>query len=321
MAEALSQRALFDTPPGMPPGGVLALKSIDCLGTDEGGVEIAAERVAAKAERAAKIGHARVKYKEASGILTKTTGFMDAYDYSLNPYSGCSFGCTYCYAAFFTRDKGKMDNWGYWVEVKENALSLLQKKRGRLDDKVIYMSSVTDPYQPIERKTMLTRRLLEEFAEHHKVRLVVQTRSPTVTRDIPLFQQIGRVQVNMTVTTDDEGIRKVFEPFCPSNAKRLEAIKEVNDAGVQSCITMTPLLPVSDSVRFAESLKDTGVERFIIQQFHTAKGKFVAGTRESAMEIFRKYDWSDSKYKEVLGSIREAIPNIGIGKDGFAPPL
>ena len=269
-----------------------------------------------------KLGHSTIKYKNTASILTKPTGFMESYDYSLNPYSGCSFGCTYCYAAFFSRNKDKMDNWGYWVEVKENALAMLRKKRKKpIIDKIVYMSSVTDPYQPIERKIEITRQLLQEFADFHKIRLVVQTRSPLVTRDIDLFKKIGRVQINMTVTTDDEEVRKVFEPFCPSNKARLKAIKKINDAGIQSCITMTPLLPVNDADVFAVELKETGIDNFIIQPFHKSKGKFVAGTRDSALDILKKYNWSDQRYNEVLQVFRKHIPDIGIGKQGFAPPL
>ena len=136
------------------------------------------------------LGHTRISYGQAKEILTRATGFMDAYDYTLNPYSGCSFGCTYCYAAFFSRDTEKRDNWGYWVNVKENAVELLQKRLKRtpdaLDGKLIYMSSVTDPYQPVERELKLTRRILEVMAEGHRPKLVVQTRSPDVVRDCDL---------------------------------------------------------------------------------------------------------------------------------------
>ena len=104
-------------------------------------------------ERPTRIGETAVAYIPAQEVLTKATGFMDAYDFTLNPYSGCSFGCTYCYAAFFSRDVQKRDNWGYWVTVKENAVELLEKRKpGVLDGKLIYMSSVTDPYQPVERQ-------------------------------------------------------------------------------------------------------------------------------------------------------------------------
>jgi DNA repair photolyase len=98
------------------------------------------------------IGKTEVTYKNSASILTEAKGFMASYDYTLNPYSGCSFGCTYCYAAFFSRSEEQRKNWGYWVHVKENALQLLLKFRKKsLHEKTIYMSSVTDPYQPIER--------------------------------------------------------------------------------------------------------------------------------------------------------------------------
>ena len=269
-----------------------------------------------------KLGHSVIRYKNASSILTKPSGFMDTYDYSLNPYSGCSFGCTYCYAAFFSRNKEKMDNWGYWVEVKENALVMLRKKRKNpLNDDIVYMSSVTDPYQPIEKKIEITRQILKEFSEYHNIRLVVQTRSPLVTRDIDLFKKIGRVQINMTITTDSEEVRKVFEPFCPSNKVRLKAIRQIHEEGIQSCITLTPLLPVKKPRAFALSLKETGIENFIIQPFHKTKGKFIAGTRESALKILEEYNWNDQTYSEVFDEIKAQIPNIGVGKEGFAPPL
>ena len=151
------------------------------------------------------------------------------------------------------------------------------------------MSTVTDPYQPLEQKILLTQEILGKLAGRHSPKLVVQTRSPLVTRDIPLFQEIeqrgGRVQVNMTVTTDDEDVRKTFEPGCPSNPARLKAIGQIQTAGIQSCITMTPLLLVRDADAFCDSLLETGVERFIAQTFHFEKGEFVAQTRKEAFEI------------------------------------
>ena len=153
--------------------------------------------------------------------------------------------------SFFGPDKEKRHNWGDWIVVKENAVELMSKRRnGGLDGKRIYMSSVTDPYQPIERKLELTRELLKIMAERHRPKLMVQTRSPLVVRDCDLYRKIeengGRVQVNMTVTADDMDIMRTFEPACPPNRKRLEAITKVREAGVESCITMTPLLLVSN---------------------------------------------------------------------------
>ncbi len=103
------------------------------------------------------ISETAVAYISDREALTKAMGFMDAYDFTLNLYSGCSFGCTYCYAAFFSRDIEKRDSWGKWVSVKDNAVELLKKRKpGTLDGKLIYMRSVTDPYQP----SFVPRRIL-----------------------------------------------------------------------------------------------------------------------------------------------------------------
>ena len=285
-------------------------------------------------DRLDRIGQAAIEYKPTSAILTPATGFMDAYDYTLNPYSGCSYGCTYCYAAFFSRDRKKRDSWGYWVSVKENAVEKLKRLRRPLDDKLIYMSSVTDPYQPIERELKITRDLLNIMAEQHKPRLVVQTRSPDVVRDCDLFHRIkkrgGQVQVNMTVTTDDEDIRRTFEPYCPSNAMRLRAIEQVQAEGIDACITMTPLLLVKDAEVFSENLLNTDVKKFIAQPFHFQRGKFIASTREKAFALMvEKLGCTPSSfrheymkhYDEISEVLRKNLPNLGEGKDGFAPPF
>ena len=292
-----------------------------------------AERPAALRPR--KVGRVAVEYDPTGEILTRATGFMDEYDFTLNPYGGCSFGCTYCYAAFFSKTAPRRDTWGQWVTVKENALeSLLLRRRGALDGKLIYMSSVTDPYQPIERSLDLTRDLLGVLADRHRPKLVVQTRSPDVVRDWDLFRRIesrgGRVQVNMTVTTDDEDVRRAFEPHCPSNAVRLRAISEVQAAGVDTCITMTPLLWLSEPYTFAESLLATNVTRFIVQPFHFQRGRFVAGTRQAAVDMMASKldcdrtsfrDRYTEDYERSRRALASRLPELGEGKDGFRPPF
>ena len=270
--------------------------------------------------RKEKIGRTDIQYIKSASILTEAKGFMEAYNYTLNPYSGCSFGCNYCYAAFFARSSDEREKWGKWLKVKENALQLLIKWRKKpLIDKTIYISSVTDPYQPIEKELELTRGILKELLNYHKPRIVIQTRSPLATRDIDLFKQFQVIQVNMTVTTDSEDVRKAFEPFCPSNKSRLGAIKEITEAGIQTCITMTPLLPIVSTKKFVADLLHTGVKKFIVQPFHSEKGKFVASTREIALEQMKKMNWNDTKYLEVVEILRKELPWLGEGKQGFAP--
>jgi len=286
-------------------------------------------------EHPEQVGSAKVSYIKTRDILTRASGFMDAYDYTLNPYSGCSFGCTYCYAAFFATSVDERNQWGYWVKVKDNAVQSMRKRKpGALNNKLIYMSSVTDPYQPVERKLKLTRQLLEVLSEHHHPKLVVQTRSSDVVRDIDLLKRIsdegGQVQVNMTVTTDDEDVRSIFEPFCPGNKRRLESISEISRSGIDACITMTPLIWVTNTERFANDLIDTGVKKFIIQPFHLTRGKFVAGTRELALQKMEEklLHSSSASYEEHYHEVFEELKyrlsrygSFGVGKDGFSPPF
>ncbi|MFN0011972.1 MAG: radical SAM protein [Phycisphaerales bacterium] len=268
--------------------------------------------------RPTSLGLTVIDYKDATGILTKPKGFMEGYDFTINPYSGCAFGCAYCYAAAFAPDERSSQEWGTWVRVKQNAIDLLRRGKRDVRGKSIYISSVTDPYQPIEKALELTRGILAELV-HHQPRLVIQTRSPLVARDLDLLKQFKVAQVNMTVTTDSEEVRRAFEPGCPGNAQRLDAIAKVAAAGIQTCITMTPLLPVENAQAFADALLATGVRRFIVQPFHAKKGQYAAGTRETARPLIERYAWDGDGYEKVRAVLRARLPNLGEGKEGFGP--
>ena len=287
-------------------------------------------------QRPKNIGNAQVSYRQVAEVLTRATGFMSDYDFTLNPYQGCTFGCSYCYAAFFNHDPRRQANWGNWVAVKENAPKIIATMRpGALNGKLIYMSSVTDPYQPAERQLGITRGILEAIAASgDTLKMVVQTRSPDVTRDADLFTKIigngGKIQVNMTVTTDDDEVRRAFEPFCPANQARIRAIAQIHERNIPAAITMTPLLPVKNPADFAGQLLDSGVRKFIAQPFHFNTGKFIAGTRDQAFKIMaEKLDRNPrdfkpaylAHYREVLKVIKDRLPQLGEGKTGFKPPF
>ena len=134
----------------------------------------------------------------------------------------------------------------------------------------------------------------------------------------------------MTVTTDDEDVRRAFEPSCPSNTVRLRAIGEVQAAGVDSCITMTPLLRLNEPYAFAKRLLETRVEKFIVQPFHFQRGKFVAGPRKAAVDMMTQKLGCDEEsfrdrytddYERSRQALDSALPELGEGKDGFKPPF
>ena len=134
----------------------------------------------------------------------------------------------------------------------------------------------------------------------------------------------------MTVTTDDEDVRRTFEPSRPSNSVRLRAIAEVRAAGIDACVTMTPLLLVGQPNGFADSLIETGLENFIVQPFHFSKGKFIASTREPAVELMAQKLGCNpgsirgrymAHYKGVFRTLKSRLPSLGEGREGFAPPF
>ncbi|MDA8161568.1 MAG: radical SAM protein [Desulfobacteraceae bacterium] len=173
----------------------------------------------------------------AKNILSKS----QIYDYALNPYVGCQHACVYCYAKFMKRFTGHKEPWGKFVDVKINAQELLEcevkkKKVGR-----VWISGVCDPYQPLERKYMITRRCLGLLAEADWP-FTIQTKSPLVLRDLELIKRSKDAEVCFTITTTDERIRKIFEPGAPPSAKRTEALARLRSEGIRTLAMIAPIL-------------------------------------------------------------------------------
>src|ERR1700704_5683506 len=149
-------------------------------------------------------------------IFSPATGFIQrgGFDWTCNPYLGCTFGCTYCYAMFLPQNRRPKEDWGKWFQAKTNAVELAVKQAPKLAGQAVYLSSVTDPYLPAERGLRLTRGILQALLPHPP-RLLVQPRGPMVPRDIDLLRRFERVRVNMSIPTDSERVWKAFEPKSP----------------------------------------------------------------------------------------------------------
>jgi DNA repair photolyase len=123
-------------------------------------------------------------------LLNKGTGFLSGYSHSLNPYTGCAFGCSYCYVRQMPVSLFRGAEWGTWVDAKQEAAALLRRELRKAKTKgpvTIFMSSSTDPYQPAEYNEQITRSLLTAMLDDPPDFLLVQTRSPLVSRDIDLL--------------------------------------------------------------------------------------------------------------------------------------
>lgn len=163
-------------------------------------------------------------------------------DYTINPYTGCEHGCVYCYSDFMGRFRRHREQWGTFVDVKVNAPRVLRQQLPRAKPGLISLSTVTDPYQPLERRYELTRACLQELIDF-PFTVSILTKSALVLRDLDVLPRLGEVDVGITITTLDERLRKIFEPRAPSVQDRLHALRELSVAGIRTWVFFGPVLP------------------------------------------------------------------------------
>jgi DNA repair photolyase len=230
-----------------------------------------------------------IKEIQAKAILSKSKIFP----YVINPYVGCQHNCTYCYARFMKRFTGHSEPWGQFVDVKINAVVLLEKEILKKKPGRVWVSGVCDPYQPLERKYQLTRGCLEILAEADWP-VTVQTRSPLVLRDMEILKSGEHFEVGLSITTADDSVRYLFEPSAPPIAERLRALDELHQAGIRTFAMLAPLLPG------CEDLPDllAGKVDFVIldrMNYHHADW------------VYRKYGLKDKNTDEYFDLVEQSL--------------
>jgi len=174
-------------------------------------------------------------------LLTKSK--LPEADYCINPYIGCLHGCVYCYARFMKRFTSHDEPWGHFLDVKINAFEVLVKELARKPKRgIVLLGSVTDAYQPAERKYRITRGILEILLQHD-FPVSVLTKSNLVVRDLDLFKQFSQCEVGLTVTTTEQGIAHNFEPHSSTPQQRIEALDTLHRNGITTYAFIGPILP------------------------------------------------------------------------------
>ncbi len=198
----------------------------------------------------------KVKEVNANNIMTKSN--IPGIDYVINPYVGCQHGCIYCYAEFmkrFTKHSG--DTSGEFLDVKRFDVEKI--KPGKFDGKTIMLSSVTDPYTPLEAKYQNTRKVLETLATTN-AEVSILTKSKLVERDIPLFKEFRNIHVGVSLSTLDSSVQAKTEPRASKPMDRLDALRRVASHGIPTYIFISPIFPGLTSwqeiVDYASSFTD-----------------------------------------------------------------
>ena len=183
------------------------------------------------------------------------------FTWAINPYRGCEFACKYCYARYTHEFMELRDGVDFErkIFVKQQAAGLLRSELKKVKrGEEIAIGTATDPYQPAERRFEITRAILEELARHSGLTIGIVTKSNMVTRDVEILRRVGehnRISVNMTVTTVDAELARKLEPRAPRPDLRLEAVRQLNLAGVDAGVICAPVLPeITDRPRDLEAL-------------------------------------------------------------------
>ncbi len=181
----------------------------------------------------------KIKEIQAKSIIVKS-GLDVAY--VINPYVGCHHSCLYCYARFMKRFTDHHEPWGKFLDVKINAAKLIPQNTKKYKNSSIMISSVTDPYQPAERKYKLMKGILENLIPLQP-NLTVLTKSDLIIRDIDLLKKFKKCIAGVSLSLLDDSIRKQVEPLASSIKKRINAVKELKQAGIQTFIFISPMFP------------------------------------------------------------------------------
>ena len=262
---------------------------------------------------------------EAKTILNETGGFLSTFTHSLNAYQGCAFGrggCPYCYVRAMPIQRFAGKPWGEWLKAKVNAPELLQKELEKQKGRSlrIFMSTATDPYQGAETRLRLTRRILEVFAASGDFgRLVVQTRSPLIERDIDVLASLGsRVVASITVETNRDDIRRAVTPTSPSVARRLTTLERLTSAGIETQAAISPVLPC-DLVKFADLIAPI-CTRVVVDTLVDGDGLGGRRSRELGMpDLLAGLGYSDWMTSEVPHElVSELRARMGEEKVGFS---
>jgi DNA repair photolyase len=190
-------------------------------------------------------------------ILNRCDSPRMPFAWTINPYRGCEFACTYCYARY-THGFFDLERWEDFerkIFVKQEAAQALERRlrKAALHGQPIAIGTATDPYQPAERHHGVTRALLEVFARVEGLQISITTKSPLIVRDLPLLVELDRrhaVSVHVTVTTTSPALARRIEQHAPDPRARLRTVRKLADEGLEVRLNCMPILPgINDGER------------------------------------------------------------------------
>lgn len=257
-----------------------------------------------------------IKEITAKTILGKS-GIMD---YCVNCYVGCEHNCVYCYAQYMTRFSGHQEPWGKFVDAKCNAPEILNKEVKRKNPGGVILSSVCDPYQPVEKRFELTRRCLKILTDAG-FPISILTKSDLVMRDYDILAGFTNCHVGCTITTLDEHLRFKMEPGASTIRQRFNVLEKAAEKGIPIWVFLGPFLPgISDSDEAISNLL-TALEPLPLTQIYADKlnpkyglwnrmAPFIHKYFPDLYPMYQRYFFDRSYYREYFHDFRKRIHQI-----------
>jgi len=247
-----------------------------------------------------------VEYREleSRSLLSRVANPRMPFEWAINPYRGCEYGCKYCYARYTHEfmELRETEQFERLIFAKQFDVARFRKDLARIPrSQRIAIGTATDPYQPAERRYGVTRRILEVFAESERGRyLSITSKSDLMARDAELLAEIGRrnnVHVLQTITTMDEGLARVLEPYAPRPSLRMESVRRLAVAGLRVVVMNSPVLPLINDSRaslsaVARESAEAGAAYFVAQPLFLkpcARKAFFPMLEEKFPHLARRY--------------------------------
>ncbi|PIP18410.1 MAG: radical SAM protein, partial [Parcubacteria group bacterium CG23_combo_of_CG06-09_8_20_14_all_35_6] len=220
------------------------------------------------------MAHLKIREIECKSAIGKC-GFPGG-GFAINPYIGCQHACVYCYARFIKRFTNHSEPWGSFVDARINIAEVLKKqmKSQKYKGRQIYIGTVTDPYQPLEAKYKLTRKILEVLKDYDNP-VSILTKSSLIFRDLDLLKRFKRIDVNFTIATLDESWKKLTEPYSSTIEQRLGAAKKLGQERIPVFAMMGPYWPFfTNPEKLFKEFKEAGIKKVFTESLNTIGGNY-----------------------------------------------
>ena len=226
-----------------------------------------------------------IKEIVVNDYLTKSN--LPSSDYVINPYVGCSHGCRYCYASFMRRFTGHKENWGDFIDIKKCNKKINLKK---ISEKKVFLSSVTDCYNELEKKYFITRKILKELVDSDCY-LSISTKSSLILRDIDLLKQMKNLTVSISINTLNEKFKNDMDN-ASTIKERLNTLKELHKNGIYTVLFMSPIFPyITEWEKIIEESKEY-VDEYWFENLNlrgSYKKDILDYIKDNYKEIYPKY--------------------------------